>query len=122
MATDKRYTSFTMRRTPFWLFFLAGISALTLAPLFPDPLTVSAINCGAVALIAGSLVARFRDIGCSAWYALLAVIPLITVFAGTTQSDDQEGHPGAIENRVLGTSLASFTLMVSWVAYLVVKI
>lgn len=122
MAATKRYGWFTLRRSPFWLFFLAGISILTLAPLFVDPLTVTATNCLAAAIIITTLAARFRDIGCSAWLTPLAAIPMIALFAGVTASDDQKEHPGAIEYRLLGTSLMSFLLITSWAAYMVVKI
>jgi len=122
MAAPKRFGWFTLRRTPFWLFFLAGISTLTLAPLFIEPLSVAAVNCLAALIIFSTLAARLRDIGCSAWYTPLATIPLIAVFAGITASDDQDGHPGAIESRLLGTSLMSFVLVTSWAAYLVVQI
>lgn len=122
MAATKRFSRFTLRRTPFWLFFLAGISALTLAPLFIEPLSVSVVAGLAIVTILASLTARFRDIGCSAWYVPLAAIPLIAFYAGITASDDQLGHPGAIENSLLGTSLASFTMLASWAAYLVVKL
>lgn len=117
---EKRFSSFTLRRTPFWFFCLAGVSVTTLTPLFVSADIATALNCLAIAAVITMVAARFRDIGCSAWFTPLAVIPLIAIFAGVTASDDQAGHPGNIEYRVIGTTLASFTLFASWVAYLVV--
>lgn len=120
MATGKRYRTFTLRRTPFWLFFLAGISATTLTPLITEPELALAGTWLAVGVIVATVAARFRDIGCSAWFTPLALLPLIAILAGITASDDQDGHPGQIEYRVIGTTLASLTLLISWISYLYV--
>ena len=121
MALQKRYNSFTLSRTPFWLFFLAGASAMTLAPLFNSHgITIAGILLAASAM-AATAAARLRDMGCSAWFTPFVAIPLVALYAGLTASDEGQRHPAHVELRVLTTSFLSTLLPLSWMASLVIS-
>jgi uncharacterized membrane protein YhaH (DUF805 family) len=121
VAEQKRFKKFTLCRTSFWLFFLAGLSAATLAPLFNDPVITIAGIVTAVLVMAMSAAARLRDMGCSAWYTPLAMIPLVAVYTGITAGDHYQQNPTFIEYRVLATSFVSVAVSLSWFASLVVR-
>jgi len=122
VSANKRFTNFTMCRTSFWMFFLAGLSAMTLAPLF-NSTTVTVVG----VLAAGSFMlfcaaARLRDMGCSAWYAPLVAIPLVAIYAGVTAGDHYEQRKSYIEYRVLATSFVSMVMSLTWLASSVVSL
>ena len=121
MTTRKRYQRFTLRRTPFCLFFLAGLSAATLAPLFNDPLVTIGGIVLAIMVMAATAAARLRDMGCSAWYTPLAAIPLVAFYAGITAGDDQRSQTASVELHVLTTTFFSTVISLSWLASFVVR-
>jgi uncharacterized membrane protein YhaH (DUF805 family) len=103
------------------MFFLAGLSAMTLAPLFNSP-TITVVGlmlAGAFVLLCA--VARLRDMGCSGWYAPLVAIPLVAFYAGVTAGDHYQQRTTYIEYRVLATSFISMLLSLSWLASAVVR-
>ncbi len=121
MATQKRFQQFTLRRTSFWLFFLAGLSTATLAPLFNDPLVTFGGIVLAIIVMATAAAARLRDMGCSAWFTPLAAIPLVAFYAGLTAGDDQRPQSASVELHMLTTTFFSAVISLSWLASFVVR-
>lgn len=114
MQSRKRFNRFILRRTPFWLFFLAGVSALTLLPLFDDPLVAAVGATLAIIVMTASAAARLRDMGCSAWYTPLVAIPLVALYAGVSAGDHQHARSTHVHSRLLGASVFSAALSLSW--------
>jgi hypothetical protein len=82
MTGQKRFQTFTLRRLPFWVFIAAGVSGITLAPLFENWAATAIVVVMSSAVILTSLAARFRDVGLSAWLAPLGLIPAVTFLVG----------------------------------------
>ncbi len=121
MASNKRFTKFTMCRKSFWMFFLAGLSAMTLVPLFNSP-SITIVGIALVgAFMATCAAARLRDMGCSAWYTPLVAIPLVAIYAGVTAGDHYQQNASFIEYRVLTASFVSMLASLTWLASFVVK-
>ena len=114
MATEKRFARFTLSRTQFWLFFLAGLSLLTLVPLFNDQAITAAGSVLAGLVMAASAAARLRDLGCSAWYTPLVAIPLVAVYAGMLASDQVQSRAEQVQTRMVTASFLSVALSLSW--------
>ena len=121
MTTRKRFQRFTLTRTPFWLFFLAGLSAATLAPLFNDPTITYGGIVLAIMVMAGTAAARLRDMGCSAWFTPLAAIPLVAFYAGITAGDDYRSQSASVELHMLTTTFFSAMISLSWLTSFVVR-
>ncbi|MCI0517721.1 MAG: DUF805 domain-containing protein [Woeseiaceae bacterium] len=119
MIRQKRFQSFTLRRLPFWVFLAAGVSGLTLSPLFQNWMATGIVVAMSSAVILTSLAARFRDVGLSAWLAPLAVIPAVALIVGFTRGDGVEGPKASDGHQFVHTVM--FTLMSSgtWIALLV---
>jgi uncharacterized membrane protein YhaH (DUF805 family) len=103
------------------MFFLAGLSAATLAPLFNDPLVTYGGIVLAIVVMAGTAAARLRDMGCSAWFTPLAVIPLVAFYAGITAGDHQYNQSTSVELHMLTTTFFSAVISLSWLASFVVR-
>ena len=84
MSMQKGFQTFTLRRLPFWVFFTAGVSGITLLPLFENEMSTGIVLVMSSAVILASLAARFRDVGLSAWLAPLGIIPVVALFVGFT--------------------------------------
>lgn len=114
MATQKRFTSFTLCRTQFWLFFLAGLSMMTLVPLFNNTAITVGGLLAAVLVMGVTAAARLRDLGCSAWYTPLIAIPLVAVYAGTMAADAPASRADQVQTRMVTASVFSVALSLSW--------
>lgn len=121
MSENKRFRAFTMCRKSFWLYFLAGLSAMTLMPLFNSTAVtvVGIVLAGAFMLLCAA--ARLRDMGCSGWYAPFVAIPLVALYAGVTAGDHYEQRTTYIEYRVLATSFVSVVMSLTWIASSIVS-
>jgi uncharacterized membrane protein YhaH (DUF805 family) len=119
MIGQKRFTTFTLRRLPFWVFVVAGVSGITLAPLFQNWLATVIVVLMSSAVILTSLAARFRDIGLSAWLAPLGLFPPVALLVGFTPGDGID-EPKARDGHQF-VHAVMFTLMSSgtWIALLV---
>lgn len=82
MTGQKRFQTFTLGRLPFWVFIAAGISGITLSPLFQNWMATGIVVVMSSAVILTSLAGRFRDVGLSAWLAPLGLIPAVTFLVG----------------------------------------
>jgi uncharacterized membrane protein YhaH (DUF805 family) len=114
LANQKRFQRFTLCRRQFWLFFLAGLSLTTLAPLFNDSvITVAGITL-AVVVMALTAAARLRDMGCSAWYTPLVVVPLVALYTGIIAGEEKQQRAVDVKSRLVSTSVFSVALSLSW--------
>lgn len=99
MIRQKRFKTFTLGRLPFSVFIVAGVSAMTLSPLFQSPLSAGIVLAMSMAVILTSLAARFRDVGISAWLSPLGLFPAVALLVGFAPGDGvggpkrHAGHP-----------------------------
>lgn len=114
MIGQKRFQNFTLGRAPFFVFFAAGISGITLSPLFQGRMASVAVLAISFAIMLTSLVARFRDVGLSAWLAPFGLFPGIALLVGFAPGDGGGGPEADAGHSYLHSLL--FTLMCSGIS------
>ena len=119
MIRQKRFQTFTLRRLPFWVFIAAGVSGITLSPLFQNWMATGVVVVMSSAVILTSLAARFRDVGLSAWLAPLGLIPAVMLIVGFTRGDGAEGPTARDGHQFVYTVMFSLMSSGTWIAVLV---
>jgi uncharacterized membrane protein YjjP (DUF1212 family) len=119
MIGQKRFQTFTLRRLPFWVFVAAGVSGITLSPLFQNWMATAIVVVMSTAVILTSLAARFRDVGLSAWLAPLGLIPAVTIIVGFTRGDGVERPKAGDGHQFVYTVMFSLLSSGTWIALLV---
>lgn len=119
MIGQKRFQTFTLGRLPFWVFVTAGVSGITLSPLFQNWLATGIVVAMSSAVILTSLAARFRDTGLSAWWAPLGLFPAVTLIVGFSRGDGVEETKARNGHQFVYTVMFSLMSSGTWIALLV---